>query len=69
MVETDLLDDHHVLREETLARRYFAKFDQITRLLISVAAEMEREGALSRAETAVIAGISLRSLPVSMHCR
>ncbi len=66
MVETDLLDDHHVLREETLARRYFAKFDQITRLLISVAAEMEREGALSRAETAVIAGY-ITAISASFH--
>lgn len=56
MVETDLTKDHKVLREEILARRYFAKFDRITKLLISVASEMEREGALSREDTAVIAG-------------
>jgi hypothetical protein len=56
VVDTALTDDHHVLRDEGRARRYFAKFDRITRLLMSVAAEMEREGSFSRTETSVIAG-------------
>ncbi len=56
MTEIDLTRDHKVLNDDLAARRYFAKFDRITRLLTSVAAEMESEGSLSRPDTTILSG-------------
>lgn len=56
MAEPDLTRDHRALDDDIAARRYFAKFERITRLLTRVAAEMEAERSLSRADTAVLSG-------------
>jgi len=56
VTEIDLTRDHKVLNDDLAARRYFAKFDRITRLLTSVAAEMESEGSLSRPDTTILSG-------------
>lgn len=49
-----LTDDHAQLYDTLVARRYFAKFDRITGHLARVAAELETEGRLNRAEVRVI---------------
>lgn len=56
MTPDDLSRDHAPLYDEVLARRYFAKFDQITGHLPRVAAELERAGRLTRVETRAIGG-------------
>lgn len=48
------------------ARRYFAKFDAITRHLVRVAGVMERDGRLSRADIAVI-GSYVQALAASFQ--
>jgi hypothetical protein len=45
--DLDLTTDHKVLDDDLAARRYFAKFGEITRLLVSVAAEMETDRSFS----------------------
>lgn len=45
MPDLDLTTDHKLLDDDLAARRYFAKFDGITRLLSGVAAEMEKDRA------------------------
>lgn len=55
-VKDALTDDHTPIPDALLARRYFAKFDRIVGHLGRVAAELEAEGRLTRAEARVIAG-------------
>jgi hypothetical protein len=54
--ELDLTRDHKRLDDDLAARRYFAKFDRITRLLTAVAGAMEADRTLSRLDTGVLAG-------------
>lgn len=54
MTDTALTQDHAELYDTLVARRYFAKFDRITGHLPRVAAELETEGRLNRAEVRVI---------------
>ncbi|MES2969590.1 MAG: hypothetical protein V4804_12650 [Pseudomonadota bacterium] len=49
-----MTDDHAELYDTLVARRYFAKFDQISTHLSRVAAELEGEGRLTRTETRVL---------------
>jgi hypothetical protein len=57
---TNLTDDHAELYDTGIVRRYFAKFDQITTHLGRVAAELETEGHLTKAEARIIGGYVLR---------
>ncbi len=50
----DLAGDHAEIYDALVARRYFAKFERITRHLARVAAVMEDEGRIGKADTAVI---------------
>ncbi|MFC2970349.1 hypothetical protein [Acidimangrovimonas pyrenivorans] len=58
MAQTDvtkaLTADHAALYDTLVARRYFAKFERITGHLAQVAAEMEAEGRLGRAELRIV---------------
>ena len=54
MPETPLTDDHQELYDTLTARRYFAKFERITRHLIRVAGEVEAEGRLTRTEARIL---------------
>lgn len=54
MPATDLTRDHAPLEDGLLARRYFAKFDTITRHLGRVAAAMQQERGYSKAELTII---------------
>lgn len=56
MPEVDLTKDHKVLNDDVAARRYFGKFEQITRLLRSVAAEMEADRLLGPGDAAILSG-------------
>lgn len=56
MPEVDLTKDHKVLNDDIAARRYFAKFDRITRLLRSVAEEMEADRSLAPEDAAILSG-------------
>lgn len=56
MTDTHLTDDHAELYDTSVVRRYFAKFDRITGHLGRVAAELESDGHLTRAEARIIAG-------------
>ncbi|WP_050527993.1 hypothetical protein [Pseudorhodobacter aquimaris] len=51
-----LTDDHEELYDAAIIRRYFDKFDKITGHLGRVAAELERDGQLSRLDARVIGG-------------
>ena len=53
-MKTELTNDHRVLADDLAARRYFAKFDRITRILRRVAVEMEVDRALSAADAGVL---------------
>lgn len=55
-LKEDLVRDHAGLVENRQARRYFAKFETILSHLPRVAAEMERDGRLSRSEVEVLGG-------------
>ena len=55
-VKDALTEDHTPIPDALLARRYFAKFDRIVGHLARVAAELEGEGRLTRAEARVIGG-------------
>ncbi len=56
MTETEpLAADHATLSDTQATRRYFAKFDRITRHLAQVAARMQAEGRLSEPEVEVLA--------------
>jgi hypothetical protein len=52
--DLDLTTDHKALDDDLAARRYFAKFETITRLLGGVAEEMEKDRALSAMDADVI---------------
>lgn len=54
MPDLDLTTDHKVIDDDLAARRYFAKFETITRLLISVAGEMERDKSFSDLDSDVL---------------
>lgn len=54
MPETNLTDDHQELYDTLTARRYFAKFERITRHLVRVAGEVEAEGRLTRTEARIL---------------
>ncbi len=54
MPELDLTTDHKVLDDDLAARRYFAKFATITRLLSGVAGEMQKDRAFSAMDADVI---------------
>jgi len=54
--EVDLTRDHKRLDDDLAARRYFAKFERITRMLVSVAGAMEADRTLSRLDTGVLSG-------------
>lgn len=54
MPETDLTNDHAALTDAFAARRYFAKFDAITRHLAQVAVQMQADGGLSRSDMPVL---------------
>lgn len=56
MPDLDLTTDHKALDDDLAARRYFAKFGTITRLLVSVAAEMEKDRAFSAMDADVLEG-------------
>lgn len=51
-----LTDDHAELYDTAIVRRYFDKFDKITGYLGRVAAELEVEGQLTKAEARIIGG-------------
>ena len=53
-VKDQLTDDHQELYDTLTARRYFAKFERITRHLIRVAGEVEAEGRLTRTEARIL---------------
>ena len=53
-VKDQLTTDHQELYDTLTARRYFAKFERITRHLIRVAGEVEAEGRLTRTEARVL---------------
>ena len=48
--------DHVELYDDLTARRYFAKFDRITAHMPAVAAELERDGHVTRPEIRLLAG-------------
>jgi len=52
----DLTHDHKVLNDDLAARRYFAKFARITRMMASVAQEMEADQSLATRETEILSG-------------
>ncbi len=54
MTEVNLIRDHADLSDGRLARRYFSKFQRITRHLTRVAAVMQQEREYSKAEMAVL---------------
>lgn len=53
-VKDQLTSDHTELYDTLVARRYFNKFDRITGHLARIAAELETEGQLTRADTRVL---------------
>ena len=55
MTAPDLTRDHVALDDTFAARRYFRKFEGITSRLARVAAEMERNGHLSREDAGILA--------------
>lgn len=56
MPDLDLTTDHKVLDDDVAARRYFAKFDRITQILLGVAEEMEAEHSISPLDSDVLEG-------------
>jgi hypothetical protein len=73
MAQLDLPPDHFKLEDTRITRRYFGKFDKITGHLGRVAAQMEAEGHLTRAEvegmgrTLVALGLTFRALALKYH--
>jgi hypothetical protein len=53
-VKDQLTTDHQELYDTLTARRYFAKFERITRHLTRVAGEVEAEGRLTRTEARIL---------------
>lgn len=56
MPDLDLTTDHKTLDDDLAARRYFAKFEAITRMMAGVAEEMEAERTFSALESDVLEG-------------
>jgi hypothetical protein len=56
MTDADLALDHFKLEDTRVTRRYFDKFARITRHLSQVAATMQTEGRLSKADIGALAG-------------
>jgi hypothetical protein len=56
----NLTADHAPLDETFAARRYFRKFERITQHLARVAAEMERDGNLTREDAGILGGYVAR---------
>ena len=54
VTDLDLTTDHKALDEDLAARRYFAKFETITRHLSGVAGEMEKDKTFSDLDSAVL---------------
>ncbi len=54
MPDPGLTSDHKLLDDDIAARRYFGKFDRITRLMAGVAEEMEAEGTFTALESDVL---------------
>ncbi|WP_343081830.1 hypothetical protein [Ostreiculturibacter nitratireducens] len=54
MDKADLTRDHKALEDDLAARRYFAKFERITRLMAGIAEEMKEERALSKMEAVIL---------------
>ena len=54
MPDLDLTTDHKALDDDLAARRYFAKFERITRLLSGVAEEMEKDRSFSAMDSEVL---------------
>ncbi|MCK4713000.1 MAG: hypothetical protein KAT26_08990, partial [Marinosulfonomonas sp.] len=54
MSDVNLTQDHAQLNDALTARRYFAKFDAITTHMARVAAAMEVERRLTKADVAVM---------------
>ena len=54
MPETPLVDDHAELDDTLIVRRYFAKFERITRLMARVTSEVENDGRLTRTEARIV---------------
>lgn len=54
--KVDLTKDHHAIKDDLAARRYFAKFERITRILGHVAQEMEIDRALSSSDAGILMG-------------
>lgn len=52
----DLTQDHRALDDDLAARRYFAKFERITRLMANVAEEMEAERGFTALESDILGG-------------
>ena len=65
-VKDVLTDDHQELYDTLTARRYFAKFDQITGHMLRVAGEVEAEGRLTRTEARIL-GRYLAALTNTFH--
>lgn len=61
-----LVSDHAQLYDPAILRRYFAKFDRITRHLGRVAGEVEAEGRLTRSEARVL-GTYLTALSTTFN--
>ncbi len=53
-VKDQLTTDHQELYDTLTARRYFAKFERITRHLVRLAGEVEAEGRLTRTEARIL---------------
>ncbi len=53
-VKDQLVADHQEVYDTLTARRYFAKFERITKHLLRVAAEVEAEGRLTRTEARIL---------------
>lgn len=56
MPDIDLTTDHKQLDGDIAARRYFAKFERITQMLLGVAEEMEAERSISPLDSDVLEG-------------
>ncbi|MEP5761596.1 MAG: hypothetical protein ABJ327_20245 [Litoreibacter sp.] len=54
MTEPNLTHDHMDITDDRTARRYFSKFERITRHLGRVAAEMEVEGTFSKIDVSIV---------------
>lgn len=56
MPDLDLTTDHKALDDDIAARRYFKKFDRITRMMSGVTAEMASERSFSALEREIVEG-------------